>query len=89
MMQETRQTIQGICNPSDNNDMNISGVNSIGNILSGMSTAGPSGGVPLQVSVAVMKSLQDQQKALGEQLVKMIESMPTPAGTGQIINKSA
>jgi len=42
-----------------------------------------------QITTSVLKEIQDMQKAQGDALVKMIESRPTPQGTGQIINLSA
>jgi hypothetical protein len=42
-----------------------------------------------EISMAIMKQVQDQQKVIGEALVEMIKQTPMPDGTGQIINRAA
>lgn len=48
-----------------------------------------SGEIALQLSVAVMKQAQDQQKMAGQAIVNMINQASSLDGTGQIVNKAA
>lgn len=44
--------------------------------------------IALQLSVAIMKQAQDQQKMAGQAIVNMINQASSLDGTGQIINKA-
>ncbi|MBN1538261.1 MAG: putative motility protein [Anaerolineales bacterium] len=44
--------------------------------------------IALQLSVAIMKQAQDQQKIAGQAIVNMINQASSLDGTGQIINKA-
>lgn len=72
----------------DNCNMNVSGISS-STAIAGLMTTGQADGVPAQISMAVTKSIMDSQKQFGQALIQMIQSMPTPDGTGKIVNKSA
>jgi hypothetical protein len=45
--------------------------------------------VSLQIAVAVMNQVQDQQKMAGQAIVNMINQASTIDGTGRIVNVAA
>lgn len=69
--------------------MNVSGASSSMNALASMATNMKSADVNLQINVAVMKQLMDQQEMVAQGLIEMIQSTPLPEGVGTTINLSA
>jgi hypothetical protein len=57
--------------------------------LAGMATNLKSSGVQGQISMAVMKQMQNQQEVFNNALLEMIKQGPMPDGTGQILNLGA
>jgi hypothetical protein len=44
--------------------------------------------VAMQIGVAVLKQIQDQQKAQAQALINMISQTPSLDGTGQVVDVS-
>jgi hypothetical protein len=65
--------------------MNITS-NPINDGLINMATNMQSGRLGLQFSTAILKNVMDNQKLVGEELVKMIEATPSPAGVGNRVD---
>jgi hypothetical protein len=57
--------------------------------LAAMSTGMQNANVQAEISVAIMKQMQNQQAAFANALLQMIRQGPMPDGTGQIINIGA
>jgi hypothetical protein len=69
--------------------MNVSGVSNSMDALASTATNMKSAEVNLQINVAVMKQLMDQQEMVAQGLIEMIQSTPLPEGVGTTINLSA
>lgn len=69
--------------------MNVSGVGNSMDALASMATNLKSADVDLQINIAVMKQLMDQQEMLAQGLIEMIQSTPLPEGVGTTLNVSA
>jgi hypothetical protein len=69
--------------------MNVSGVSNSIDALASMATSLKGADVNLQINVAVMKQLMDQQEMVAQGLIEMIQSTPLPEGVGSSINLSA
>jgi hypothetical protein len=65
--------------------MNITS-NSMSDGLANLATNMQSNNLGLQFSTAIMKNVMDNQKQVGEALVKMINSTPSLDGTGAHID---
>ena len=73
--------------PADNKDMRVANVgmtHALVNLASGMQTSK----VQSEIGVAVLKSIQDQQKVQAEALLAMMRQMSGLNGSGQIVNIS-
>jgi hypothetical protein len=62
---------------------------SIDSSLISMATNMQGSSAQMQISVAIMNQIQDQQKAFADALLNMINTGPMPDGTGQVINIGA
>ncbi len=72
---------------ADTKSMSIANVgmtNALVNLATGMQTSK----VQSEIGVAVLKSIQDQQKAQAEALLSMMRQMSGLNGSGQIVNIS-
>ncbi|NLF52244.1 MAG: putative motility protein [Leptolinea sp.] len=57
--------------------------------LASFATGSRSRAVMNEISMAIMKQTLEQQEAVGQALIEMIQQTPMPDGTGQIINTAA
>jgi hypothetical protein len=62
---------------------------SLDSSLSSLATGSKTSAIMNEISVAIMKQNLDQQKAMGQAIVQMIQQTPMPDGTGQILNIGA
>ena len=69
--------------------MNVSGVGNSMDALASMASNLKGADVELQINVAVMKQLMDQQEMVAQGLIEMIQSTPLPEGVGTTLNVSA
>jgi uncharacterized protein YdeI (YjbR/CyaY-like superfamily) len=69
--------------------MNVSGISNSADALASMATNMKGADVSLQINVAVMKQLMDQQEMVAQGLIEMIQATPLPEGVGTSINLSA
>lgn len=67
--------------------MNVSSTSMVSE-LAALATRQASQQVQADISLAVLKNLQDQQEVMGQALVKMI-SGTTLDGTGRLVNRTA
>ena len=68
--------------------MEVTGVLS-NNILAELATNTKGEQIQLQLSMAVLKQIQNQQKTQGELVLKLIQQSPAPGEPGHIVNKTA
>lgn len=54
--------------------------------LAAMATGMQNTQVQSEISIAIMKQVQDQQKVIANALLEMIRQGPMPDGAGQIVN---
>lgn len=54
-----------------------------------LATGLKSNSVQSEISIAIMKQMQDQQQGFANALLEMIRQGPMPDGTGQVINIGA
>ncbi len=66
--------------------MNITGVSSLTDALASQATDMKASQVSQQISTTVLKSVLDQQKQAGEQLVQMIRQTPSADGAGKLVD---
>jgi hypothetical protein len=57
--------------------------------LAVMATGMQNANVQSEISIAIMKQVQNQQDAFANALLEMIKQGPMPDGTGQVINIAA
>jgi hypothetical protein len=57
--------------------------------LAAMATGMQNASVQSEISIAIMKQVQEQQAAFANAMLEMINQGPMPDGTGQIINIGA
>lgn len=57
--------------------------------LAAMATGIQNANVQSEISIAIMKQVQNQQDAFANALLEMINQGPMPDGTGQVINIAA
>lgn len=62
---------------------------SLNSSLAVMATESKNRAVMSEISMAIMKQTMDQQEAMGQALIEMIQQTPMPDGTGQILNIGA
>jgi hypothetical protein len=68
--------------------MEVTGVLS-NNIIAELATNTKGEQIQLQLSMAVLKQVQEQQKAQGDLILRLIEQSPAPGQPGNILNKTA
>ncbi len=73
---------------ADKKGMNISGA-SLTDSLTQMASNLFGDQVSLQIAVAVMKQMRDQQQQQASAMIKMIQSGPTLDGAGKLVNTAA
>lgn len=81
------QSISFFVKFADIKPMNVSSTSMVSE-LAALATRQASQQVQADISLAVLKNLQDQQEVMGEALVKMINGT-TLDGTGRLVNRTA
>lgn len=68
--------------------MNVSEA-SLSNALAGLASGTKAQEIQYQLAVSVLKKTQDQQKQQAAALIKMISQVPSPDGTGRVVDVTA